>query len=139
MNTLEYSTSSLNQIFLIGLISTILVVLIIYLPHYITWRKYNKLSKATGNVKTHGNFVTPFLTPSWIITAVWLGITFFVLLADGKFLESGLASHIVWASIILSVVTVVGSKLTHFKLQKGDISFEGTLKKANNNNDNNKN
>jgi hypothetical protein len=62
------------------------------------------------------------------LTSIWVAILAFVLLADGKFLESGLANHIVWASIILSVVTVVGSKLSHFKLSKGELSVEGQFK-----------
>jgi hypothetical protein len=69
------------------------------------------------------------------LTSIWVGITAFVLLADGKFLESGLANHIVWASIILSVVTVVGSKLSHFKLSKGELSLEGYTKDNSNKDD----
>jgi ABC-type spermidine/putrescine transport system permease subunit II len=117
-----YSTNNISIILLIGLISTFISLLIIYIPHFLTYRKYKKIS----NEKVHGAYITPFLTPSWIITSIWIGITAFVLLADGKFLESGLANHIIWASIILSVVTVVGSKLSHYndiKLTRGNISL----------------
>jgi ABC-type spermidine/putrescine transport system permease subunit II len=117
-----YNTNDISIILLIGLISSFISLLIIYIPHFLTCRKYKKISKE----KVHGAYVTPFLTPSWIITSIWIGITAFVLLADGKFLESGLANHIIWASIILSVVTVVGSKLSHYndiKLTRGNISL----------------
>jgi uncharacterized membrane protein len=103
----------------------------IYIPHFLTYRKYKKISRE----KVHGAYVTPFLTPSWIITSVWIGITAFVLLADGKFLESGLANHIIWASIILSAVTVVGSKLSHYndiKLTRGNISLMASKNNVNN-------
>jgi hypothetical protein len=58
---------------------------------------------------------------------VWVGVLAFVLVMDGNFLHSGLASHIVWASIIMSAITVIGSKLENFgkiKISKGNINVE---------------
>jgi small-conductance mechanosensitive channel len=123
----EYITNNLSQNILVGAISLILILLLIYIPHLITAKRIKN---------NDDDYVSKFLTPSWIITSVWVGIVAFVLLCDGHFLNTGLANHITWAAIIMSAVTVIGSKLEHmseFKIKKGNMSFTAT----NNSNKNN--
>jgi amino acid transporter len=115
----EYALQDTGATVYVGIISIVIVFAMIYLPHFITVRKIKD---------KNSDFASGFLTPSWIITSVWVGIVCFVLLMDGKFLSSGLAGHIVWAAIILSAITAVGSKLeyiTRINISKGNISIEG--------------
>lgn len=117
--TMEYITSNLNTTLLVGLICVFIVLLLVYIPHFLTCRKIK--------LKNGDEYTSNFLTPSWIVTSVWVGVLCFVLVMDGNFLHSGLASHIVWASIIMSAITVIGSKLENFgkiKISKGNINLE---------------
>jgi hypothetical protein len=101
----------------------ILVISLIYIPHFITTHSKN-LVKGTS-------YITNFLTPGWIITSFWAGVLVFVLIMDGEFLDSGLAQHIVWATIALSVVQSVFSKVEMFQkfsVRKGDIELEAETK-----------
>jgi hypothetical protein len=73
------------------IIPVVIAAAIIYLPFVI-------------KLKTKNNI---FLSKEWILNAVWFGLLIFVLEMDGEFVSSGISHHILWATIIMSVINCI--------------------------------
>jgi hypothetical protein len=112
MNEL-YSTVSFHQLWWKFLAGVVLFALGTIIPHIIFKNKYDKQK---------------FTSRRWYVVVAWYCLLVFVLLLDGEFIKSGIASTITIAAVVMSGVFMLSSTLEKFTIKKGDIEINGKFR-----------
>jgi hypothetical protein len=85
-----------------------------------------------------------FLSKEWLLQGVWFGIFIFCLLMDGEFVTSGISHHVLWATIIMSIINCIPTifdkiKDLNFKYSSGSVELNASSNNIYKNTDNESN